>query len=68
MQAELVHSDDFFNAKEEYSFQYVSNLYEHASEVYNFLKIECKNGGIVYYTYKEVYVMIKQILGYSHSK
>ena len=56
--------EEHFNPQQESEFLYVSNRYSNSVEVYKFLKIECKNGGINYATHKEVYEMIYKVLGY----
>ena len=56
--------EEYFNGAHESEFDYVSNRYSESGEVYTFLKKECKNGGINYYTYQEVYKTIEQVLGY----
>jgi len=65
MSTDKAKDDKYFNCGEEHEFKYLSGLYNKNNEVYDFLKAKCKSDEIKYSTHEEVYIMIKNKLGYS---
>ena len=56
--------DTYFNCHQEYEYQYVAGLYEERQKVYFFLRFACETKIIKNETHMEVYLLIKEKLGF----
>ena len=57
--------DKFFNCSQEHEFEQVAQHYgNNKNKVIEFLKENCKNGTMKYFTHIDVYKLIKEKLGY----